>query len=235
MIPILTSILAAALLQPGNSLAGGVASVSNSVPSIRVKEVQIAGKKINLKAELTAARGLLQIRQWDRSADANMNGVVADVAVNELGRCGFDFAMTPTGDILWVFVQQISAGSRQPVCLIYPLVQEHNGTTKYAHLTMKKQIRSKQYDVLASLDLTALLRNLVIGSFQKGHPLSLGREAHISDVQLDSTKAASVVVTGNIGANYSFCGTVMLGVNNTIVTKDFAIEPTKQKMPSDSR
>lgn len=224
------SVLTMTLLQPVRPSAGESFCASNRVPQIRVKQVQTGEKTVKLKAEVIADRGLLQIRQQEELVSSGTNALIAEIAVAAVGPCGFDFAMTPKGDLMWVFVQQISTVSRQPVCLVYPLGQEHGG--KYVHRTRRRQAGGEQRNVPVSLDLTALLRHMAAGSFQKGKPLALGRDAHISNVQLNSTNAASVVVTGELGTNCSFRGTIVLGANDDIFTTDFAIESTKQKPPS---
>jgi len=229
----LLSFMTMALLQPGILSAGQPVVVSNTAPRVRVKEVQLGESTAKLKAELMADRGVLQIRREEQSAALPTNAVIAEIAVTSVGPCGFDFVTTPSGDLMWVFVQEMSAATRQPVCLVYPLIKEKGGN--YLYRMTKRPFEAKQHDVPISLDLTALLRSMAAGTFQRGKPLALGRDARISDVLLESTNAASVVVTGNIGSNYSFRGTVTLGANNDVMAKDFAIEPARQNAASDPR
>jgi|GEM_PF-4972180 len=226
---ILLGILVMVLLPAPTLLADGTACVSGVVS----KKVQIGEKQATLKAAVDADRGLLQIYQQERATASDTNVVVAEIMVKTLGQCGFDFAMTPTGDILWVFVQQM--WDRQPTCLIYPLVQQPGNKGKYIHRMKTMQAAGKHRDFPVLFNLTARLRNLSIGYSNMGKPLNFGRESHIANVQLDSTNAASVVVTGKIGSNYTFRGTVMLNENDGIVTKDFAIELVGNKPLGDSK
>jgi hypothetical protein len=224
--------LAMALLQSVRLSASQSAVVSNAVPHVRVKAVQFGEKKVKLKAELRSDHGAIQIRREDEMDVSQTNAPLAEVAVSTVGPCGFDFAATPTGDLMWVFVQQVCTPGRGLFCLVYPLTKEQGGN--YTHRMTRRSVGGKQIEVPIQLDLTSVIQDKVVASIQRGMPLALGRGARISDVQLESTNAASVVVTGKLGANYSFRGTVMLDANNDILAEDFAIEPTRQKAVSDA-
>ena len=222
---ILVSVVVATFITTSNDLAGGTALATNAVPLVHLKEFLIGEQEVQLKAEVDPDSGILQIRQRRRSDNSITNDIIAKISVSKLGPCGFDFAMTPTGDVLWVFAHELSVSLGGYFCQIYPLIPERGDKEKYVQPTKKRGTVEKPYDAVVSISLTTLLRDLAKEYFQRGKHLSLGHKPSITYVRLESTNAASVIVTGNIGENYTFRGTVILGKDNGFLTKDFAIDP----------
>jgi hypothetical protein len=208
------------LLSQGPSI-GQVVTSSELNHQARIKEVFVGEKRERLKAELISDRGYIQIVREGVDAVSQVAAPLAKINITTVGPCGFDFVTTPDGELLWVFVQQMNTATRQQHCLIYPLAQEGVGT--YTHRMIQRTAGNKQYDVPVRFDLTGHLQLMAMASFERGEPLALGHGARISDVQLESTNASSVNVIGKLGPNYSFRGTLKIGMENELIEKDFVI------------
>lgn len=200
------------------------------------KTVDVGGAEWRLRADFVSDRDTLEITR--SQGDSKDRKVLASLEVGSLGSEGFDFAMSPAGNMLWLVLQRNDIRRGGLSSVVYPLVPgQGDEADTFVRQTITKRLpregRVESIAAISSLNLTDLLRQLVVARWKKGEPLSLGRKTGVSNVRIECLDGDEVSVSGDLGPKYSFTGKVGLGGDYRVWTRDFdIIEIGQQKNPS---
>jgi hypothetical protein len=206
-------------------LLAGDKSTTAKEKKVVCKDVQLNGKREAMSAFLVAERKALQIKCTRGAMDSQTNMVVAEIAVAKATMDDCDFAMGPSGELLWVYVNYPGAVGGHLVSLLYALRKDASVNDRYEHVLRRMRVAGKEVDVPDSLDLAAFIRQLALSSSANGHPLVFERGSRITNVRMESTNDVSVNITGSIGSSHEFRGVVILSQSNQYMTTGFAIQP----------
>jgi|APSaa5957512622_1039677.scaffolds.fasta_scaffold14961_1 hypothetical protein len=196
------------------------------------KAVLVRGDEWKLSAAAASDQAILRITK--STVQTSEPTLLAEIYVGLLGPGGSDFSVSPTGELLWVVLQRNDIRRGGLAWIIYPLVLgEGESREHFVSPTITRQIRrggrADAITVVSSLNLTVVLRRLVIARWKKGAPLSLGRKVGVSNVRIECGDSGVAVVSGDIGPAYAFTGQVGLGKNHKVWTSDFVISEVNQK------
>ena len=147
---------------------------------------------------------------------------VAVLEVSNIEATGSDVALSPDGKLLWVLLRRNDFKIGGHVYAIYPLAL-NNMRLEYSELRVNKGLSNGDAIERVSLNLSNILRNLMISDRYKKDFIAFDRGTHVSDIHLESPENSTVEVTGKLGEKYKFVGTIGLGNDNQIWTRGFRI------------
>ncbi len=197
------------------------------------KMFSVEGETLRLRATITDDCSAIEIMhasdKTQSGSTEDVTKIVARVVVRDLVPEAYDFALSRSGRMLWLVAHsdELLPGGRK--LTVYPLLRD-NETQQYDFVRIQVSVAGGRHIAAASsLDLIRLLEEIGRDMRKKGTPFSLGLKPTIADLRIECPKGESAIVSGKIGAKYSFSGEVSLEKNNRVGAKDFKINEIDQQ------
>jgi hypothetical protein len=187
------------------------------------KESQIDGNRVILTSEYISASNRINVLARGLLSD-NSNCAIAKVSITESNLCSYDYLMSYDSRVLWVYILHTNKLSKRLELYLYPYIRDQSKGVNYSQVMRNKLAGSSSVDIISYCNVTALIHEQVKRSFEIKRPISLGRNAQVSDIKMISTNSSDVTVSGKLGTNYSFSTSISLRENNACVSDIVNIE-----------
>lgn len=196
-------------------------AIERNEPSRNLQSVEktfsVGNEKRGLRATIMTKDSVVEVvhvgEKMQQGSSEGFTNIVARVYIHTIIPDTYDFALSRSGRILWLVVpiemDGLPSGGRFHA--IYPLLRD-DATNQYDFMSKQRTIIEDRYGIVRNaISLTGLIRDVSRSMRAKGDSITVKQERMLTDLHIACPEGESAIVSGKLGAEYSFTVEIGLG------------------------